>query len=293
MKKSTVLLIAGPTASGKSELALKLAKKHNGVIINTDSMQVYSILRVLTARPDADEVALAPHYLYGEISPSTSYSTGQWLRDVEKLLNQLGSVPIIFVGGTGLYFQALLGGLSQMPTIPDDIRQKWRQLADMGHISDIYRQLQEVDALTAARFAPQDHQRIVRAMEVYEATGKSITWWQNNKTTPLIGEAQKYVLSPPRDLLYQRINTRFDHMIEKGALDEVKALKSCNLAPQLPAMKAIGVPELSLVLDGKMRAEDAIETAKMQTRRYAKRQTTWFKNQLDDSWERLETPHAL
>lgn len=286
MTKNKVLLLAGPTASGKSNFALQWARANNGVIINTDSMQVYSVLHVLTARPNKDEMDLVPHHLYGTINPDIHFSTGLWLREVETLLNELGQVPIVFVGGTGLYFKALLGGLSQIPNVPDDIRLKWQEILENTNIIEIYKKLQTIDPILSGRIKPQDTQRILRAMEVYEATGKSLSWWQEQKSKPLIQNADKLILLPERDILYQRINDRFDHMIEKGALDEVRQLKALNLNSMLPALKAIGVPELSQALDGNLDIDQAIEAAKMQTRRYAKRQTTWFKHQMDETWQR-------
>lgn len=286
MTKNKVLLLAGPTASGKSNFALQWARANNGVIINTDSMQVYSVLHVLTARPNKDEMDLVPHHLYGTINPDIHFSTGLWLREVETLLNELGQVPIVFVGGTGLYFKALLGGLSQIPNVPDDMRLKWQEILENTNIIEIYKKLQTIDPILSGRIKPQDTQRILRAMEVYEATGKSLSWWQEQKSKPLIQNADKLILLPERDILYQRINDRFDHMIEKGALDEVRQLKALNLNSMLPALKAIGVPELSQALDGNLDIDQAIEAAKMQTRRYAKRQTTWFKHQMDETWQR-------
>nr|CBI82456.1 tRNA delta(2)-isopentenylpyrophosphate transferase [Bartonella schoenbuchensis R1]CDP80349.1 tRNA delta(2)-isopentenylpyrophosphate transferase [Bartonella schoenbuchensis] len=286
MTQRMVTLIAGPTASGKSKLALKIAQEKNAIIINTDSMQIYDVLNILTARPTKADTLIIPHYLYGYVSPTFNYSVGQWLSDVEKLLSSFPLKPLIFVGGTGLYFRALLEGISKIPSIPDAIREKWRMRLYKEGAESLYRELLQVDAVLCEKIAPQDGQRIVRALEVYESTGKRLSWWQKKKTKSLIAQdcSEKILLIPPRQLLYERINERFNHMVERGVLEEVIAMKKLMLSPLLPAMKAIGVRELMAYLDGYKSFEDAIEEAKMQTRRYAKRQMTWFNNQFDDKW---------
>ncbi|MCZ2328639.1 tRNA (adenosine(37)-N6)-dimethylallyltransferase MiaA [Bartonella sp. F02] len=291
MMQRTVILIAGPTASGKSELALKMAQERNAVIINTDSMQIYDTLNILTARPTKAETMIVPHYLYGYVSPACHYSVGQWLCDVGKILNELKSKTLIFVGGTGLYFRALLGGISDIPHIPDGIRQKWRKRLDEDGAESLYHRLLQVDSAIAEKISSQDGQRIIRALEVYETTGKMLSWWQKQKTTPVIlqDNLEKFLLIPPRQLLYERINKRFDYMIEKGVLEEVITIKNLMLSPLLPAMKAIGLSELFAYIDKHKSFEDAIESAKMQTRRYAKRQMTWFRNQFDGEWKHISS----
>ncbi|CDO47132.1 tRNA dimethylallyltransferase [Bartonella henselae] len=286
MKGRTITLIAGPTASGKSALALQIAQEKNALIINTDSMQVYDVLNILTARPTRTDTATVPHYLYGYVNPALHYSVGQWLCDVSKLLMTFTSKSLIFVGGTGLYFRALLEGISKIPDIPDVVRQKWRLRLDKEGAENLYRQLWQVDAVLAEKISSQDGQRIVRALEVYDATDKKLSWWQKKKTTPLIARncSEKILLIPPRQLLYERIHKRLDSMIEKGALEEVIAMKKLALSPLLPAMKAIGIPEFIAYLDGKQSFEEALEMVKTQTRRYAKRQITWFRNQFDEEW---------
>ncbi|WP_375656159.1 tRNA (adenosine(37)-N6)-dimethylallyltransferase MiaA [Bartonella sp. MR63HLJHH] len=286
MTQRTVTLIAGPTASGKSALALQMAQEKNALIVNTDSMQVYDVLNILTARPTEADIAIVPHYLYGYVSPTLNYSVGQWLCDVEKLLATFSLRSVIFVGGTGLYFRALLEGLSEIPHIPDAVRQKWRLRLDKEGAESLYRQLLQVDAVLAEKISSQDGQRIVRALEVYEATGKKLSWWQKKKTLPLISSdcAEKILLMPPRPLLYERIHKRLDSMIERGALEEVMIMKNLKLFPSLPAMKAIGIPEFIAYLDGYRSFENALEAVKIQTRRYAKRQMTWFRNQFDEEW---------
>ncbi|WP_375640847.1 MULTISPECIES: tRNA (adenosine(37)-N6)-dimethylallyltransferase MiaA [unclassified Bartonella] len=286
MAQRTVTLIAGPTASGKSELALQMAQEKNALIINTDSMQVYDVLNILTARPGEADTAIVPHYLYGHVSPILNYSVGQWLCDVEKLLTTFSLRSVIFVGGTGLYFRALLEGISEIPHVPDVVRQKWRLLLDKEGPESLYRQLLQIDAVVAEKISSHDRQRIVRALEVYDATGKTLSWWQKQKTTPIIAPnlTEKILLMPPRSLLYERIHKRLDSMIERGALEEVVAMKKLKLSPSLPAMKAIGIPEFMAYLDGYRSFENALEAVKIQTRRYAKRQMTWFRNQFDEEW---------
>lgn len=284
-------LIAGPTASGKTARAIELAERSGAVIFNADSMQVYSVLSLLTARPSAEELVRAPHHLFGHIHPSVSYSTGAWLRDVEKLLRdpRLEGRPVIFVGGTGLYFRGLTEGLSPMPDIPDEIREGWRaRLAEEG-AEALHRLLAERDPETAARLMQSDGQRIVRALEVLDASGRSISSWQRERSVPLVdgASAEKIVLEPDRKVLAQRISDRFDRMLELGAIDEVKALNSLNLDPRLPAAKAIGVPELTACLAGEISLEEAAERAKAASRQYAKRQMTWFRHQLGPDWQRV------
>ena len=284
------ILIAGPTASGKSALALHMAKETGGFIVNTDSMQVYDVLDLLSARPQADELREADHFLYGHVAPSVSYSTGKWFADVEILLARddlKGRTPI-FVGGTGLYFRALLGGLSQMPEVAVDVREHWRNKMSEEGAEALHRLLAERDPEIAATLRPTDSQRIVRALEVFEGTGKSLLHWQRNTGTALIdnASARKIVLLPDRKWLGERIERRFKLMWDQGALDEVRALMALNLDPALPALKAIGVREISAFFTGEIPREEAIELSVIATRQYAKRQSTWFRNQLDESWKR-------
>lgn len=283
------ILIAGPTASGKSALALHMAKKTGGFIVNTDSMQVYDVLDLLSARPQSDELREAEHFLYGHVAPSVSYSTGKWFADVEALLSRadLRTRTPIFVGGTGLYFRALLGGLSQMPEVPADVREHWRNRMCEEGAEVLHTHLTELDPEIAATLRPTDSQRIVRALEVFEGTGKSLLHWQKNTGTALVDDASatKIVLLPDRKWLGERIAQRFNLMWDHGALDEVRALNVLHLDPALPAMKAIGVREISAFFAGEMTREDAIERSIIATRQYAKRQSTWFRNQLDVSWK--------
>ncbi|TIO29553.1 MAG: tRNA (adenosine(37)-N6)-dimethylallyltransferase MiaA [Mesorhizobium sp.] len=285
------ILIAGPTASGKSALALDVAERKGGVIVNTDSMQGYSVLDVLTARPSAAETARVPHYLYGHVHPSTAYSTGAWLRDVTGLIAEgiFSGRPAVFVGGTGLYFRALAEGISDMPDIPPSVRERWRyELKEQG-AERLHRVLMHQDPAVAMQLRPTDGQRIVRALEVLDASGRSILEWQAARGQPLIDRdsARFLVIEPDRGELVARIGARFDQMLDKGALDEVRQLMALDLDPNLPAMKAIGVRELQAAMAGHMGFPQAIERAKIATRQYAKRQTTWFKHQLGPEWQRL------
>ncbi|RRI07121.1 tRNA (adenosine(37)-N6)-dimethylallyltransferase MiaA [Mesorhizobium tamadayense] len=285
------ILIAGPTASGKSALALDLAERQGGVIVNTDSMQGYSVLDVLTARPSADDMARVPHFLYGHVHPSKAYSTGAWLRDVTRLIAEgsLSGRPSVFVGGTGLYFRALAEGISDMPDIPPSVRERWRyELKEQG-AERLHRILMHEDSAVAMQLRPTDGQRIVRALEVLDASGRSILDWQAARGKPLIDRASArfLVIEPDRGELVARIGARFDQMLDKGALDEVRQLMALDLDPDLPAMKAIGVRELQAALAGQMDFAEAIERAKIATRQYAKRQATWFRHQLGPEWQRL------
>lgn len=285
------ILITGPTASGKSALAVEFAKQHNGVVVNADSMQVYDTLCVLTARPSDEDMQGVPHYLYGHVPAKLAYSTGAWLRDVTELLPRLhadGRKPI-FVGGTGLYFKALTGGLSDMPAIPEEVRNRLRSRLQEEGRDELYRQLRERDPLVAESLRPQDGQRIVRALEVLEATGRSIADFQA-QTGPVIVDpstSRKIVVAPDRAILHQRINGRFEKMLEQGAEDEVKTLLSLSLPPDMPVMKAIGVSQIAAMLRGELSRDEVLERGAAATRQYAKRQMTWFRNQMDESWERL------
>ncbi|WP_350336259.1 tRNA (adenosine(37)-N6)-dimethylallyltransferase MiaA [Coralliovum pocilloporae] len=286
------ILLAGPTASGKSAFGLALAEALDGVIINADSMQVYSGLRIISARPSSEDEARAPHYLYGHVAPEQSYSVGEWLTDVKPLLERLRQqqrLPII-LGGTGLYFSALLNGLSPIPDINPTVRQYWRSFLEDKGQDALFDALSERDPVMAGRLMPQDGQRIIRALEVLDQTGRSLADWQSEPNSPPLLSAERvarFVLDPPRELLYERINARFGQMVEEGGLSEVEDLLKRNLDPALPVMKAIGVPQLAPCLDGDCSLEEGIELARRDSRRYAKRQGTWFRNQFSD-WVRLD-----
>jgi tRNA dimethylallyltransferase len=280
------VLIAGPTASGKSALALALAREIGGTIINADSMQVYRDLRVITARPTPQEEESLPHRLYGHVDAAENYSVGRWLRDVEPVLREVRAaarVPVL-VGGTGLYFKALTQGLSAVPPIPPNIRDAVRaKLAAQGPAA-LHAELTQRDPEGAARLSPRDRVRIARALEVLEATGRPLADWQRDGMRPLLVGEQvvKLFLASDRAALYARIDARFERMLAEGALDEVRALAQRSLDPLLPAMKAHGVPWLIRHLTGEITLDEAVEQAKSDTRRYTKRQATWFRHQLPD-----------
>jgi tRNA dimethylallyltransferase len=286
VSKPTAILLAGPTASGKSALALKLAEKLGGTIINADSMQVYRDLRVITARPTPDEEASAAHLLYGHIDAAENYSTGRWCVAAQAAIGQTqraGLLPIL-VGGTGLYFKALTQGLAAVPPVPADIRATIRgRLASEG-VAPLYAELVQRDPGTAQRLMPGDRSRITRALEVVLATGRSLTDWHREGMPPAVDTAQavKVFLNVERAELYRRIEARFRAMLGAGALDEVRALAVRRLDPALPSMKAHGVPWLIRHLRGEITLEEATEGGIRDTRRYTKRQGTWFRNQLPD-----------
>jgi tRNA dimethylallyltransferase len=278
------VLIAGPTASGKSALALALAERLSGAVINADSMQVYGDLRVITARPTVDEEARVPHRLYGHVDAAENYSVGRWLADVQPVLAETraaGRVPIL-VGGTGLYFKALTQGLSAVPPIPQDIRASIRARLEAEGPEALHADLLARNPATLLK--PADRTRIARALEVLEATGRPLADWHRDGLPPLLDASQavKVFLAPERDELRRRIDARFDTMLAGGALDEVRALAARRLDPLLPAMKAHGVPWLIRHLGAEVTLAEAAEGAKNDTRRYTKRQFTWVRHQLPD-----------
>jgi tRNA dimethylallyltransferase len=284
------ILIAGPTASGKSELAMRTAENNGGIVVNADSMQVYRELRLITARPSSKDEARVPHRLYGHRASADGYSVAAWLADIAPIIAEAraGGAPLIIVGGTGLYFKALLEGLSPVPDIPDDIRAHWRAEARVKGATELHAELAARDAEMAARIAPNDSQRIVRAMEVLEATGVSLAHWRMRKDKPLIAEdeVEKLFVSPPRATLYERCDARFDTMMAAGVLDEVRQLRELHLDTGLPVMRALGVRPLLGLLDGSLDAAQAVELAKIETRRYAKRQLTWARRNMI-AWKRV------
>ncbi len=284
VSKPEIILIAGPTASGKSALALKLAEKFGGTIVNANSMQVYRDLRIITARPTPDEERRVPHRLYGHVDAAENYSVGRWRDEAAAALAEIAkpSRMAVIVGGTGLYFNALSRGLAAVPPIPADIRSAVRARLKSEGVAALHAELTARDAAAAARLAPGDRARVTRALEVVLATGRSILdWHDDNKPAGVdLARAAKVFLLPDRDDLAKRIDARFDAMMVAGALDEVRALAARKLDPNLPAMKAHGVPWLIRHLNGEIALAEAVEHAKLETRQYTKRQATWFRNQL-------------
>ena len=278
------ILIAGPTASGKSALALEMALRHGGAIINADSMQVYRELRILTARPTPDEEAQAPHRLFGHVSVRDAYSVGRWLDDVAEALawcTDAGRRPVI-VGGTGLYFKALLEGLAPVPPVDPEIRIHWRREAGLRAAVQLHTVLAERDPEMAARLGPGDTQRIVRALEVIDSTGISLAEWQRRPGVPLVREADAecYVIRRPRAEVRHRVDRRFDAMVAEGALDEARAIAVLDLDPELPAARAHGLRPLLSHLRGEIDLAAAIEAGKLETRQYVKRQEIWIRRNM-------------
>jgi tRNA dimethylallyltransferase len=277
------LLIAGPTASGKSATALALARRFAGTIVNADSMQVYRDLRVLTARPDPEEESLAPHRLFGEVDGAENFSVGRWAAAAALILAETPA-PMLFVGGTGLYFRALTQGLSDIPSVPDDVRAKVRAQAEFETAEGLHARLAAVDPETAGRLRPSDRQRLLRALEVQAATGCSLAAFQSARRPPPLrpGEWAGLFLSPDRAALNARIELRFANMLREGALDEVADLARRGLDPALPVMRAHGAPHLMAHLDGRLSLPEAAALGVRDTRQYAKRQFTWARHQMPD-----------
>jgi tRNA dimethylallyltransferase len=281
-------LIGGPTGSGKSALALKLAGEHGGEIVNADSMQVYRDLRVLTARPTAEEEAQAPHHLFGVVDAAEAWSVGRWLTAAREVLAEIAARgrPAIVVGGTGLYFRALTQGLADIPPIPPEARAESRAMLERLGEPAFRERLATVDPDAAERVATGDGQRLTRAWEVYAATGRSLSAWQADTPAPEPTPWRRLVLDPDRATLNQHLDTRLARMARTGAFDEVARLVARGLPGSNPAMKALGVAPFSAHLRGEIGLEDALARAQRDTRRYAKRQATWFRHQAAD-WERI------
>ncbi|HEX5959331.1 MAG TPA: tRNA (adenosine(37)-N6)-dimethylallyltransferase MiaA [Hyphomicrobiaceae bacterium] len=288
------VLIAGPTASGKSALALALAERLGGTVINADSMQVYRELRLITARPSAEDEARAPHALYGCVSGADAYSAGRYAVDAARAIAEAqaaGRVPIV-VGGTGLYFKALLEGLSPIPATDPGMRAYWRNEAARRPAPELHALLRERDPEMAMRLMPTDQQRIVRALEVLDSTGRSLAAWQREPGRPVLREAEtKRLLVLPEQVAHRAlIEARFDAMLAGGGLDEVRRLLEAGLSSELPVMRALGVAPLAAHLRGLRSLEDAAATAKSDTRKYAKRQLTWLRRNMI-TWKRIESQY--
>ena len=281
-----LIIIGGPTGSGKSALALDLAERIGGAIVNADSMQQYRDLRIVTARPTLADHRRAPHYLYGHLSANKPGSAGQWLRQATRVIDEIKSqerVPIV-VGGTGLYLKALLKGIAAVPDVPSEIRLATMERFDALGVPGFHQDLARRDPEQAAMLEPSDRQRLIRAAEVLEATGKSLLYWRAQPhqraalPEPIVGVA----LMPPRAALHRRIELRLQSMIDAGALDEIDALRRRKLPAALPLMKAVAVPELLAHLKGEMDIVTAVNRAAAKTRQYAKRQMTWLRHQLPE-----------
>jgi len=288
MPAPLVTLIAGPTASGKSALALRRARETGAVIVNADSQQLYADLRVLTARPSPQDEAQAEHRLYGVADAADAWSVGRWARAVAPLLDELNAQgrPALIVGGTGLYFTALTKGIADIPDVPVAAREAAQEAFDFLGEDAFRARLSERDPRAAAAIAPGDRQRLTRALAVAETTGRALSDWQA-ETRPILASDgyDRLVVEPDRAALYERCDRRVGLMVEQGALDEVRALTGRRLDPDLPAMKAVGVRDFAAHLKGKVTLDAAMDAVRQATRNYAKRQLTWFRNQTPD-WPR-------
>ena len=290
MSSAPLLIVAGPTASGKSALALRLAQETGAEIINADSMQIYADLRLLTARPSVEEEAQAPHHLFGVVDSAEGWSVGRWQEAALKVLGEIveRGRPAVVVGGTGLYFRALTHGLADIPPVPDTARDAAGERFDAIGEEAFRAELRILDAKAETRIAPGDRQRLVRAHAVATLTGRALSDWQATTTPALPSDAWRgVVLEPDREALYARCDLRLETMLAQGALDEVTALGARGLDPALPALKAVGFRELAAHLRGEISLVEALSAAQMETRRYAKRQLTWFRNQTPD-WPRID-----
>ncbi|WP_419321477.1 tRNA (adenosine(37)-N6)-dimethylallyltransferase MiaA [Caulobacter sp. ErkDOM-E] len=284
-----IWLIAGPTASGKSAYALRLAQEIGGEIVNADSMQIYADLRVLTAGPSPDEMAAVPHHLFGTVDAAETWSVGKWLEAAMVALRDIDhrGKPVVVVGGTGLYFRALTHGLADVPAVSETQREISGLLYEAQGEHEFREDLAKLDPEAAARIEIGDRQRLLRAHAVAVATGRSLTAWQNDTRPSLApGSWKGLVLDPPRADLYARCDARLGVMVQNGALEEVAAMEARGLSPALPALKALGYRELAAHLRGETTLDQALDAARQETRRYAKRQLTWFRNQTPD-WERV------
>ena len=287
--KNQIAVLMGPTGAGKSALALAIAHARPTVIINADAMQMVSALRVLSARPSVEEEAQAEHALYGVLAPHQATSVAVWLKLVEPIIRRAweeGKLPLL-VGGTGMYIKALMHGLAEIPATPDEVRIALREQFANAPEDALHAALAAKDPVMAARLKPGDTQRLLRALEVIEATGTSLATWQAQTPPPTFPDAVYHCFAAmhPRDEIYRRIDRRFELMMEQGALEEVRSLVALNLDPELPIMRAHGVPELAAYLHGEMTLDAAIAQGQQNTRNYAKRQMTWLRHQLPEAVE--------
>jgi tRNA dimethylallyltransferase len=284
LNRKPVIVIGGPTASGKSALALDVAGEFGGEIVNADSMQIYRDLHVLTARPGPDDVERTPHHLYGVLGTDERCSAGQWraraLGAIEDI-HRRGALPVV-VGGTGLYLRALMTGLHRMPSVPAAIRDELNDRLQAQGAGALHAELMVCDPETATGLNEADGQRIVRALEIFNHTGRGLKSWQSGETEAAPEDLRflKIVMLPPRDMLYERVNSRFAGMIENGGIDEVRQLLSGAPDPDFPLLKAVGVPPIRMYLEGEIGRERLLDLGQRDTRRYAKRQMTWFRRQI-------------
>ncbi|MDP1616984.1 tRNA (adenosine(37)-N6)-dimethylallyltransferase MiaA [Phenylobacterium sp.] len=289
-----IWLIGGPTASGKTAISLRLAREIGGEIVNADSIQLYGDLRILSARPTPDEMVQAPHHLFGVADGAEAWSVGAWRRAALPIIADIRSRGLspILVGGTGLYFRSLTHGLADIPAAPPETRARAEgDFEALGEVAFRTR-LGDIDPAAAARIAPGDRQRLVRAWEVYLAAGRSLSDLQAATTAPLAAnDWRSVVVEPPRETLYARCDARLAAMFDAGAADEVSALVARRLEPTLPVMKALGLREIAAWQAGEMTRDEALAAAQQETRRYAKRQATWFRNQTPD-WPRISATTA-
>ena len=293
-KTFPIVLIAGPTASGKSALALRLARAIGGEIVNADALQLYRDLRVLSARPSEAEMALAPHHLFGIADGADGWSVGRWLRAARAVLAEIAGRdrPAILVGGTGLYFRALTEGLADAPATPANVIAEVERLFDETGEAAVREALRAVDPEAEARITANDRQRLTRALAVARATGRSLSAWQAQGRPGLAADAWRgAVIEPPRPALYARCDARLLRMVQAGAVEEAAALIARNLDPRLPVMKAVALRELEMAASGEMPLAEALAAAQASTRRYAKRQLTWFRHQTAD-WPRIDAEDA-
>lgn len=284
MNRKPVIVIGGPTASGKSSIALQIAKRFNGAVVNADSMQIYRDLQILTARPDADSVNQAPHHLYGILGTNERCSAGQWRDRAMRKIAEIGDeglLPVV-VGGTGLYLRALMTGLHRIPAVPDAVRAALNARLNEQGAASLHAELTASDPESARAINPADSQRVVRALEVLLHTGRGLKRWQSEESEEASSGVRflTLVTLPPREYLYDVANVRFDRMIAGGAIDEVERLFSLNPPDDFPLRKAVGVQPIRSYLAGAIDIDGLKETGRRDTRRYAKRQMTWFRHQI-------------
>ena len=286
-----IICIAGPTASGKSAWAIQIAKSFSGEIINTDALQVYSELNIISARPSKSEMISAPHHLFGHVDSNFRYSVGNWISEVESLIIDIlarGKSPIL-TGGTGLYFRSLIEGIAKIPIIPSDIILETNKFQEQNGVEGLRNLAEKLDPKAASRVLGKDPHRLMRIINVYKATNKPISFWQEN-TKPVVPRIFCHcaVLLPERQKLYDAINNRFDLMMKKGLLNEAESIFTKNIDPSLPIMKAIGLREFFPYFSGDISLDEAVHLAKRNSRRFAKRQFTWFRGQLKN-WNEIKT----